>query len=272
MKKLLSLVLSGVLLVGAIPMMNILTVSAAGGTTYFADDFENYSENSWAVSSEISDKSGNLKSYYSQKIILEKPAQITPVIDSVSYMEIGVQEIFSAASSKADNTIVSYSWDFGYGTTSDKTRVTKVYSQEGEYTVSLRITDSEGNTAVVSKNITVAKRELLGTAKVRVVNENGKAISSAPVYFDLGEENQQIVYTNSSGYASITMKTGVHIVGTYKNGYLPVSNKLTVLANSTAEITLTMVEQNIITGEFEVHEMTFEEIVALQTSRFMRLA
>lgn len=61
MKKLLSLVLSGVLLVGAIPMMNILTVSAAGGTTYFADDFENYSENSWAVSSEISDKSGNLK-------------------------------------------------------------------------------------------------------------------------------------------------------------------------------------------------------------------
>lgn len=208
------------------------------------------------------DKSGNLKSYYSQKIILEKPAQITPVIDSVSYMEIGVQEIFSAASSKADNTIVSYSWDFGDGTTSDKTRVTKVYSQEGEYTVSLRITDSEGNTAVVSKNITVAKRELLGTAKVRVVNENGKAISSAPVYFDLGEENQQIVYTNSSGYASITMKTGVHIVGTYKNGYLPVSNKLTVLANSTAEITLTMVEQNIITGEFEVHEMTFEEIVA----------
>ena len=208
------------------------------------------------------DKTGNLKSYYSDKIIIKKAAQVTPVITGETYLECGVQEVFSAASSKADNEIVSYHWDFGDGTTSDRESYAKAYPTEGQYTVTLTIEDSDGNVANTAKTVTVTKREMLGIAKVRVVNEKGYSVSNAPVYFDLGEDNQQIVYTNSSGYASLTMSTGVHVVGAYKNGYLPVSNKLTVLANSTAEITLTMVEQDIITGEFEVHEMTFEEIVA----------
>lgn len=208
------------------------------------------------------DKSGNSASYYSDSVKWTKPAQIKAVITSETYLEQGVQEVFSASKSTSDNSVTSYLWDFGDGTTSNKINVTKSYNEAGVYTVTLKITDDEGNVSTASKVITVAERELLGTAKVKIVNENGHAISNAPVYFDLGEENQQIVYTNTSGYASLTMTAGTHIVGSYKNGFLPVSGNLTVLANTTAEITLTMVEQELITGEFEVHEMTFEEIKA----------
>ena len=208
------------------------------------------------------DKSGNTASYYSDSIKWTKPAQIKAAITSETYLEQGVQEVFSASKSTSDNSITSYLWDFGDGTTSNKINVTKSYNEAGVYTVTLTITDTEANTSTTTKVVTVAERELLGIAKVKVVNENGHAISNAPVYFDLGEENQQIVYTNTSGYASLTMTAGTHIVGSYKNGFLPVSGNITVLANTTAEITLTMVEQELITGEFEVHEMTFEEIKA----------
>ena len=208
------------------------------------------------------DKSGNSASYYSDSVNWTKPAQIKAIITGETYLEQGVQEVFSASKSTSDNSISSYLWDFGDGTTSNKINVTKAYNEAGVYTVTLKLTDSQGNVSTASKVITVAERELLGTARVRVVNENGYAISNAPVYFDLGEENQQIVYTNTSGYASLTMTVGTHVVGSYKNGFLPVSGNVTVLANTTAEITLTMVEQELITGEFEVHEMTFEEIKA----------
>ena len=208
------------------------------------------------------DKSGNSASYYSDSVNWTKPAQIKAIITGETYLEQGVQEVFSASKSTSDNSIFSYLWDFGDGTTSNKINVTKAYNKAGVYTVTLKLTDSQGNVSTASKVITVAERELLGTARVRVVNENGYAVSNAPVYFDLGEENQQIVYTNTSGYASLTMTVGTHVVGSYKNGFLPVSGNVTVLANTTAEITLTMVEQELITGEFEVHEMTFEEIKA----------
>lgn len=208
------------------------------------------------------DKAGNSASYYSDSVVWINPAQIKAIITSETYYEQGVQEVFSASQSTSDNSIVSYLWDFGDGSSSNRINVTKAYSEAGVYTVTLTITDTEGNISTTTKLITVVERELLGTVKVKIVNENGYAISNAPVYFDLGEENQQIVYTNTSGYASLTMTAGTHVVGSYKNGFLPVSGNITVLANATAEAVLTMVEQELITGEFEVHEMTFEEIKA----------
>lgn len=64
-KKILSLILSMVLIVGAMPAMNMLTVSAAGGTDFFAlEDFENYTLGeksvtaSEVVETQIADKDG----------------------------------------------------------------------------------------------------------------------------------------------------------------------------------------------------------------------
>jgi len=66
---------------------------------------------------------------------------------------------FSASLSRdADGDIVSYSWDFGDGTTATGAEVSHTYAEPGRYTVTLRVTDDDGLEDEVSQVI----RALLG--------------------------------------------------------------------------------------------------------------
>ena len=65
---------------------------------------------------------------------------------------------FNASSSDdPDGNIASYSWDFGDGSnvTPPGTIYTKTYSQAGNYTVALTVTDNDGATDTETKDITV---------------------------------------------------------------------------------------------------------------------
>lgn len=75
-KKILSLIISMVLIVGAMPAMNLLTVSAAGGTDLFAlEDFENYNVGDKAIGSdatpEFKNKSGVQRIFPHRNIEIE---------------------------------------------------------------------------------------------------------------------------------------------------------------------------------------------------------
>jgi|GEM_PF-6438472 len=64
---------------------------------------------------------------------------------------------FDASSSyDPDGFIVSYSWNFGDGSTASGQTVTHTYSSAGTYTVTLTVTDNEGLTSSTSKQITVS--------------------------------------------------------------------------------------------------------------------
>ncbi len=54
-----------------------------------------------------------------------------------------------------DGLIASYLWDFGDGTTSILSNVTKTYQAAGNYTVKLTVTDNSGATAVATLLVTV---------------------------------------------------------------------------------------------------------------------
>src|SRR5206468_4165941 len=54
---------------------------------------------------------------------------------------------FDASTSKAEGTIVSYSWSFGDGATGSGVRPTHVYNIAGTYNVALTITDDAGASA-----------------------------------------------------------------------------------------------------------------------------
>lgn len=178
------------------------------------------------------------------------------------YMIKGVEEVFDASKSHDDVAVVGYHWDFGDGTTSDEMTPVKKYDNVGTYNVKLSVTDNEGLVTTAEKTIEVKEREALGTLNVRVVDENNHSLSNVPVYFDLGSETQKIVYTDSTGKASLKMLNGSHVIGMYADGYLPVKKETVVLANAERTVTLTTVKEEIVVGEFEIKRMTFEEIQA----------
>ncbi|RLI46253.1 hypothetical protein DRO69_03470, partial [Candidatus Bathyarchaeota archaeon] len=76
---------------------------------------------------------------------------------------VGETVTFNAsASADADGTIVSYSWDFGDGTTETYVKdvnltaiATHAYEAAGDYNVTLTVTDDDGLTHTITKTITV---------------------------------------------------------------------------------------------------------------------
>jgi PKD repeat protein len=61
----------------------------------------------------------------------------------------------ASASADPDGTITAYSWGFGDGASSTGKTTTHTYSTAGDYRVTLTITDNEGDTASVTKTVTV---------------------------------------------------------------------------------------------------------------------
>ena len=234
--------------------------------------YDYISEGNYQYMVEVHDKVGNFTTYYTDIIHYdrettpgtpEKPRvnqAPTAVISGFDVMEIGVEEFFDAGYSSDDSSIVSYRWDFGDGTFSDDVKPVKKFKKTGSFTVTLTVTDDEGLSSSTSTTVTVNERTAVGTIKVKVVDENGKPVSKIPVYFNLGEDSQKKVVSDDNGTASLLMDKGDHVVGAYKDGYLPTQKTVTVLPNATRIITLIVIKQEIVTGKFEVTRMTFGEI------------
>ena len=244
----------------------------SSGSYTFADTITAKESNTYVYQLEAIDKMGNTASwqktvYYVYVETEEAPDEYVnqapiPQMTIPTYMMVDVEEIFDASGSVDDIGITEYLWDFGDGTYSRSMKPIKSYAAAGSYLVTLIVTDTEGCTASVSGTVEVKPRDMLGVLNVKVVDENGKALPYVPVYFDLGSENQTILYTNGLGEVGMQLPGGTHTVGMYATGYLPVKKDVVVLANATRNVTLTTVEEEIVTGNFEITRMTFDEIVA----------
>lgn len=198
--------------------------------------------------------------------VIDLPDRSMPVarIDCESVMEMQVEYRISAANSSDNTGIVSYEMDMGDETVYRSSEVIHKYENPGTYTITLTVTDTDGNTGTLRKQVEVKERTLLGTVKVLVQGTDGLPIAGAPVYFDLGEEEQFIRTTDGTGWAEFTAETGSHTVGCVigNNEYLPQKKEVVVSANAVSSLTFTMVKQPIIEGSFEIERMTFDEIVA----------
>lgn len=60
----------------------------------------------------------------------------------------------SAGSTDSDGTITGYSWDFGDGNTSTQANPSHTYASDGNYTVTLTVTDNDGATGVDTASVT----------------------------------------------------------------------------------------------------------------------
>ncbi|MEW6086989.1 MAG: PKD domain-containing protein [bacterium] len=84
-----------------------------------------------------------------------------------------------SGSSDLQGTIVSYSWDFGDGTTESGVTASHIYNAAGTYTVTLTVTDNEGATGSDVSQVHVNNNPPLAIAGG---NKSGSRI--APVNFD----------------------------------------------------------------------------------------
>jgi len=76
---------------------------------------------------------------------------------SPSYIEEGQEIYFTDESYSFGENIISWSWDFGDGATSNEQNPSHSYSQEGTYCVSLTVTDNNGNSSGIMRFIVVSE-------------------------------------------------------------------------------------------------------------------
>ena len=210
------------------------------------------------------DDCGNVASLVTNAVSIPDRSAPEPAISCDNTMEVGVEYRISAADSSDNSKVVSYHFDFGDGTESTQVNPVHVYQETGTYTITLTVTDDDGNESSIEKEVTVKERSAIGTARIRIVDENGVAVPGAPVYFDLAEEDQVIKVTDSSGYVSFTADAGKHTVGCViaDNEWLPVKKEIIIQSGEQTDVSMTLIHHVMIEGQFEIERMTFEEIIA----------
>jgi chitinase len=101
-----------------------------------------------------------------KKAILTAPDNATLVVTvNPTVIPLGGQATVTVVGYKAsgtpvpDGTIVSYDWDLGDGTAAAGQTITHQYGSSGTYTVLLKVTDNDGNTAGTTRSIPVGENE-----------------------------------------------------------------------------------------------------------------
>ena len=189
----------------------------------------------------------------------------TPQLEVPNLLNVNAAYYFDARGTSSDSEIEEYAYDFGDGTTETGTisRRSHTYTENGNYTVKLTVTDADGDTASIEKLITVRDSSTLSDVSLSVVDDKGKAVPYAGIYLDLGSENQVTMSTDGAGKLNITTSAGMHTIGCYTADYLPVSEDYLLLAGEHVDIQLKIKKDELITGKFEVTRMSLSQIEAM---------
>ena len=238
--------------------------SAKATTSYQYVDYNVDGNETYYYKVEAIDKTGNVSSVISESAWINVNPVLSASFDTDWIQEVNVEYVFDASATVSDLGIQTYEFDFGDGQSVSGTnkKLVHKYTAVGTYDVTLTVTSDAGTTDSVTRKITVEEPKLLGTVKVKLVDSNGNRLSGIPVYYDLDNTSENIKYSGTDGYVTFTGTAGRCAIGTYCDGYLPVKRYVVVAANTTQEISITMVKEPIVTGEFEINRMTLDEIKA----------
>ncbi len=116
------------------------------------------SDGNFTVSLTVTDNNGGTD-MDSSTASIAPPANVPPVADAGGPYNgtVGSPVSFDgSASSDPDGSIVSYDWDFGDGNSGTGVSPTHSYASDGNFTVSLTVTDNNGGTDTASSTAAIA--------------------------------------------------------------------------------------------------------------------
>jgi PKD repeat protein len=108
--------------------------------------------------------------------ITVEPVNDAPVA-SFSYITDGLQVNFTNNSSDIDGNIVSYSWNFGDGSSSSSVNPSHQYASSGTYSVTLEVTDNDGAKHDSTQVVTVGTPVQINTPTNLTADLNGNNVT-----------------------------------------------------------------------------------------------
>ena len=175
---------------------------------------------------------------------------------------IGVAVWFDGTRSKDNNRISEYLWDFGDGATSTQAQPSHVYTEPGEYTVTLTVKDPAGNSASDTLTVTVNLPQQVGTLEIKVVDDSsGAAIGGSSVVVEYPDGTMQNYSTNGAGVLNVSVPAGEYKVYAYKTDYRPGYLGVAVNVNTKTPVTVKLEKGELVVGELTVRRLTLDEII-----------
>ena len=114
----------------------------------------------YPVTLRVTDNSGETNTV-EHIVVIKSDEIIFPVVRNTPADEILVPgrayQFDASESASSEGEITRYEWNFGDGQVGNGRRVTHSYTREGVYEISLRLTDSAGNTTTYARNLTVSE-------------------------------------------------------------------------------------------------------------------
>ncbi len=147
-------------------------------------------------------------------LVTSPPVADFNIVSNGSLLE-GILIIFQASgSSDSDGSIVNYNWDFGDGSSFADSGInaSHIYDDNGTFTVTLTVTDDDGETGTVAYSVTVLNM----APTITVLGANPATVEVGSVYTDAGATTSDVtgdtVALSTSGLPIDTNVLGTHTV------------------------------------------------------------
>ncbi len=221
-------------------------------TTYYYkvrayDIYDNYSES-------------EVKTCYANHVDTIAPVAQLP---ETMFGFTGMEAAFDGTLCSDNVRINRYEWDFGDGSGAFGSRPVHVYEKSGIYSVTLTVSDAAGNEAFATSTVQIMDKENNGVSILRILAEDGNAVSGAYVYIKTGNDKEDVLKLRSdkNGEVKVVGKSGIYEYAAFAPGYMPSEGTVRVSNYETLEENVTLKKGEVVTGNLTVERMELDELI-----------